>query len=340
MEIPKLWKPQDLFVIKSPKQSLRLVLLVFAVVCGIYILSMCINQTSNYLLQAKSLSIHVINRHNCHYPIFQEEDIHYLHFPKPQTFTREECACNPVRFFAIFSMQRSGSGWFETLLNSHMNVSSNGEIFGAKSRRTNASVILEIMDNVFNLDWISSSSKNECTAAIGFKWMLNQGALEYREEIVDYFNRRGVSAIFLFRRNLLRRLISLLANSYDKDAKPLNGTHKSHTHSPYEAKVLAKYKPVVNMSLLIPNLRNAQRKANRSLECFKSTRHILLYYEDIVQNGTKLADVQEFLGLPQRELKSGQVKIHNGPLSQQIENWDEVQKKLKGTPYETFLTKD
>lgn len=71
-------------------------------------------------------------------------------------------------------MQRSGSGWFETLLNSHTNVSSNGEIFGAKSRRTNASVILEIMDNVFNLDWISSSSKNECTAAIGFKWMLNQ----------------------------------------------------------------------------------------------------------------------------------------------------------------------
>lgn len=63
-----------------------------------------------------------------------------------------------------------------------------------------------------------------------------KGALEYHEEIVDYFNRRGVSAIFLFRRNLLRRLISLLANSYDKDAKPLNGTHKSHTHSPYEVR--------------------------------------------------------------------------------------------------------
>lgn len=108
----------------------------------------------------------------------------------------------------------------------------------------------------------------------------------------------------------------------------------------FQAKVLAKYKPVVNMSLLIPNLRNAQRKANRALECFKSTRHILLYYEDIVQNRTKLADVQEFLGLPQRELISGQVKIHNGPLSQQIENWDEVQKRLKGTPYDTFLIKD
>lgn len=71
-------------------------------------------------------------------------------------------------------MQRSGSGWFETLLNSHINVSSNGEIFGANSRRSNASVVLETMDKVFNLDWYSSSSKNECSAAVGFKWMLNQ----------------------------------------------------------------------------------------------------------------------------------------------------------------------
>ena len=71
-------------------------------------------------------------------------------------------------------MQRSGSGWFETLLNSHENVSSNGEIFGARDRRRNLSVIYGIMDKVYNLDWYSSASKNECSAAVGFKWMLNQ----------------------------------------------------------------------------------------------------------------------------------------------------------------------
>ncbi|KAJ8539501.1 hypothetical protein K7X08_013753 [Anisodus acutangulus] len=158
----KLWKLQDLFVMKSPKQSLRLVLLVFAVVCGIYILSMCINQTSNY----NSLSIHVINRHNCHYPIFQEEDIHHLHFPQ------EECACNPVRFFAILSMQRSGSG---------------------------------------------CSSKNECSAAIGFKWMLNQ------------------------------------------------------------AEVLAKYKPVVNMSLLIPKLRRGMHRG-RLIELWNALRALDTFF--------------------------------------------------------------
>lgn len=93
--------------------------------------------------------------------------------------TRAECACNPVRYFAILSMQRSGSGWFETLLNNHTNISSNGEVFSVKVRRSNASTIVETLDKIYNLDWFSSASKNECTAAVGLKWMLNQVRLLY-----------------------------------------------------------------------------------------------------------------------------------------------------------------
>lgn len=87
---------------------------------------------------------------------------------------RAECRCNPVRFFAILSTQRSGSGWFETLLNSHINISSNGEIFSVKVRRSNNLTITETLDKLYNLDWHTSASKNECTAAVGLKWMLNQ----------------------------------------------------------------------------------------------------------------------------------------------------------------------
>lgn len=71
-------------------------------------------------------------------------------------------------------MQRSGSGWFETLLNSHVNVSSNGEIFSVKGRRENITSIKETLNRVYNLDWLTSASKNQCSAAVGFKWMLNQ----------------------------------------------------------------------------------------------------------------------------------------------------------------------
>jgi hypothetical protein len=59
-------------------------------------------------------------------------------------------------------------------LNSHENISSNGEIFSVKDRRSNITVITKTLDKLYNLDWVSSAAKNECTAAVGLKWMLNQ----------------------------------------------------------------------------------------------------------------------------------------------------------------------
>ncbi|KAF3435373.1 hypothetical protein FNV43_RR22462 [Rhamnella rubrinervis] len=315
-----------------------MIVLVFVMVCGVYICSICLKQI-NTSTNTGLLTVQMIEK-PCPEPTIEQWEIPYVHYPKPKTYSRAECACNPVRNFAILSMQRSGSGWFETLLNNHTNISSNGEIFSVKVRRSNISTIVETLDTIYNLDWFSSASKNECTAAVGLKWMLNQGLMQHHEEIVEYFKTRGVAAIFLFRRNLLRRMISVLANSYDRDAKPLNGTHKSHVHSPHEAEILAKYKPKINATLLIANLKQVEETTAKALEYFKSTRHIILYYEDVVKNRTKLIDVQDLLKVPRKDLKSRQVKIHKGSLSSQIENWDDVQKTLKGTPYESFLHAD
>lgn len=58
--------------------------------------------------------------------------------------------------------------------------------------------------------------------------------MQHPKEISEYFNDRGVNVIFLLRRNMLRRLVSMLANAFDKDAKLLNGVHVSHVHSPEE----------------------------------------------------------------------------------------------------------
>ncbi|KAJ0010920.1 hypothetical protein Pint_34453 [Pistacia integerrima] len=331
-------KLQDAFISKSPKKSplvLRMIVLMFVMVCGVYICSICIKQISNRT-NTELLNIQVIDR-PCPVPNIEPWEIPYVHYPKPKTFSRAECKCNPVRYFAILSMQRSGSGWFETLLNNHTNISSNGEIFSVKVRRSNISSIVETLDKIYNLDWLTSASKNECTAAVGLKWMLNQGLMQHHEEIVEYLRTRGVSAIFLFRRNLLSRMISVLANSYDRDAKLLNGTHKSHVHSPHEAEILAKYKPLINATLLMRNLKQVEDTQAKALEYFKSTRHIILYYEDVLKNRTKLVDVQEFLKVPQRDLKSRQVKIHKGALSNYVENWDDVRKALEGTRYQGFL---
>ncbi|RID72430.1 hypothetical protein BRARA_C04322 [Brassica rapa] len=320
-------------VIKQPKKSplfLRMIVLVFAMVCGLYICSVCLKQFS---FQTAQLVPNPVDSHSSHV-------LTRIHYPKPQTFNRAECGHNPVRFFAILSMQRSGSGWFETLLNSHDNVSSNGEIFSVLERRKNVSSIVETLDRVYNLDWFTSASKNECSAAIGFKWMLNQGLLANHVEIVDYFNRRGVSAIFLFRRNPLRRMVSLLANSYDRYAKLLNGTHKSHVHSPEEADALSRYKPVINSTSLIHDLQETESLAAKALEYFNTTRHMVVFYEDLITNRTRLKEVQEFLSIPVKDLSSRQVKIHRGDLSDHIKNWEDINKTLNGTEYEKFLRAD
>ncbi|KAH9711813.1 Sulfotransferase [Citrus sinensis] len=395
---------KDTLIIKPSKKSpllLRLIALLFAVVCGVFFCSIRLKQMS-IGNRIRFQPFQVLGRSYSEYGIKQIEisgendtkqlevpPVYHLtqievpgnndteqfefppvHYPKPQTFNRTECAHNPVQYFAIISMQRSGSGWFETLLNSHMNVSSNGEIFSVMDRRQNVSSIIKTLDTVYNLDLFTSASKNECSAAVGFKWMLNQGLMQYHKEIVEYFNRRGVSVIFLFRRNLLRRLVSVLANSYDRYAKLLNGTHKSHVHSHqevtlslslslcahtqhsfilhdlercgsnFQAEALSRYKPAINSTLLIAELKEMELTAAKAFEYFNSTRHIVLYYEDLVKNRKKLKEVLEFLRLPQMKLKSRQVKIHRGTLSEHIQNWNDVKKTLNGTEYGSLLLAD
>ncbi|XP_010916651.1 uncharacterized protein [Elaeis guineensis] len=332
---------KESFIIKPPKKSplaLRMVVLVAVMICGVYICSMCLKQIGNHGVP-RIIMIELAEL-PCHDPGIPPSEIPYVHYPEPTTYSREECACTPVRYFAILSMQRSGSGWFETLLNSHINISSNGEIFSVKERRSNISAIIKTLDKVYNLDWHSSASKNECTAAVGFKWMLNQGLMANHEKIVDYFRIRGVFAIFLFRRNRLRQMVSIVANNHDRNTKQLNGTHKAHVHSKDEAEVLARYKPTINATSLMFHLRSTGESTANALEYFNSTRHIVVYYEDLIRNRTKMVDVLDFLKVPQRKLASRHVKIHTRPLSDQVQNWDDVYHALKGTQYENFLNAD
>ena len=53
-----------------------------------------------------------------------------------------------------------------------------------------------------------------------------------------------------------------------------------------QADVLARYKPTLNLTLLVPTLKQADKWTVDALKHFKSTRHIVLYYEDLVHNRT------------------------------------------------------
>jgi len=154
--------------------ALWIAILGLIMLVGVYIFSLSLKQNGMLFGLMQANMIEKEREKPCHDPRIPDAEIPYVHYPTPNTYDREECACTGVRFFAILSMQRSGSGWVETLLNSHPNISSNGEIFSVKERRSNVTAITKTLDKLYNLDWYSSAAKNECTAAVGLKWMLNQ----------------------------------------------------------------------------------------------------------------------------------------------------------------------
>ncbi|OEL29187.1 hypothetical protein BAE44_0009793 [Dichanthelium oligosanthes] len=257
--------------------ALWIAILGLIMLVGVYIFSLSLKQNGMLFGLMQTNMIEKEREKPCHDPRIPDTEIPYVHYPTPNTYDREECACTGVRFFAILSMQRSGSGWVETLLNSHPNISSNGEIFSVKERRSNITAITETLDKLYNLDWYSSAAKNECTAAVGLKWMLNQ------------------------------------------------------------AEILAQYKPIIDKKVLITELKRSDKLAADALVNFKNTRHIVLYYEDVVSNRTMLMDVLDFLRLPKRKLFSRHVKIHTKRLRDHIDNWTDVNNTLTGTRFESFL---
>lgn len=54
----------------------------------------------------------------------------------------------------------------------------------------------------------------------------------------------------------------------------------------FQAEILAQFRPTINTTSLIPSLRQVEEMTTKALEYFKSTRHIVIYYEDILKNRT------------------------------------------------------
>lgn len=80
---------QDSLTIKPPKKAslvLRLMLSAFAMVCGIYICSICLKQM-NLQNKNKFLFFEDFER-PCYDTVVDRSQIPYLHYPKPKTFNR------------------------------------------------------------------------------------------------------------------------------------------------------------------------------------------------------------------------------------------------------------
>ncbi|PKA47932.1 hypothetical protein AXF42_Ash016278 [Apostasia shenzhenica] len=53
-----------------------------------------------------------------------------------------------------------------------------------------------------------------------------------------------------------------------------------------QADVLARYKPTIDVPTLIQDMKHTSKLIEDALQHFNGTRHILLYYEEIIRNQT------------------------------------------------------
>ncbi len=203
--------------------------------------------------------------------------------------------------FAIVCTSRSGSTWLHTLLNSHPQVTSKGEIV-FKTHKLNKDLDLEA--DVFHQ--YASSIK-----AVGLKVFYGLTNDIYEPTLQALRRDSEIKIIHLVRENRLAQFVSLQAAKRNSE-----WSHKGTSKTQPIRIELADFQQFNEKQI------NLQTKIDQD---FKG-RILNISYEDLLsrQNET-LVLVQEFLGVKHRKLFSALKRQSTSDLKGRIANWSDFE---------------
>lgn len=217
------------------------------------------------------------------------------------------------RRFMILGVPRSGSNWLQESLDYHPEIKCAGELLDHFTGSANPVRILEEL-------WDESiPNRNK---AIGFKVFYNH--CQQYPEVWEYLKSSDVSVIVLERRNLLAQQTSL-AMAFKTDR--WGGRQ-------YEANNDAKVR--LEAGSIISKFNQIEREMSHKTAIFSKHNTLRISYENLFEDNTIYA-IEDFLGVSRLKLYSTLVRQETRPLSEAIENYDEVCSALSGTKYERFL---
>lgn len=223
---------------------------------------------------------------------------------RKQILNRYFSSQNHYLQFAIVCAPRSGSNWLHTLLNSHPNILSKGEIL----RRTYESKMLEeiapIQDLIFH-------SQHTSIKAVGLKlfyqYLNNENYGKSFQEVID---NADISIIHLVREDSLAQYASL------KRAEDTQRWSQSKS-SDKAASIIIDHKDFINYQ------KEIQEKKSIIKDLFMKHQVLEVCYEQMVTRPHEtLIGVQEFLNIKPRKLFSLLQKQSTGSLKNEIANWD------------------
>ncbi len=246
--------------------------------------------------------------------------------------------------FVVFGLQRTGTSLVISLLQSHPDILSLGEIFANKLNRVSKGIpTFELYLKEANDAGEAVRSREEMrkrylddlfteakARAVGFKLMFNQ--IPRCPEVLDYFKEHRFKVIAIYRKNLIASAISHIrameTGIYDclqpafKEIDPAN----KKIHIP-ERMLLSQLK-----AFTIEN--KGLRKTIKSL----GLEGVELSYENLCSGWREeIRKVFTLLGVESQELHTRLEKVSPSRLEDSVENYEEIIAAVKNSPFSGYL---
>ena len=283
-----------------------------------------------------------------------------LQQPQPSLASRARTSneTNSTLPWLVFTLARTGSRWFVDTLRER-----SGGLLPSSIKETTCSSSC-VCHDVGSDDTLAVS---KCIDELdtGFKMLaLNHSSLHPGNKFMTRYSRpdsRGPAAfnvlaqavckldvafIFMWRRNILRRIISNEANVWD-EKHPALPDHQPHPESEQEADALREYKPRLDPSTLLDmiegelELQQSIEKAFAKLapKCDAAARAATFYYEDLIDTNEDSSKAWgQALQILRIWPKSQYAVIHGDtPVLETVANPDEVVRGLNSTRHAWML---
>ena len=259
----------------------------------------------------------------------------------------------------IFSTQRSGTHVLASLLASHPQISGIGEIFHSTGGRFNFKKYIEgihgpgqirafsrdlsrfrrvirailkfarIRAYPLNLSrfrgefegYLQSARDEVGGGSLCLILMYNQAAKLHRSVVSELFLNRGI--IHLVRQNVLRTYVSNYINQ--------NRLKPAHSHAGTETAVLTKIR--LPTEALVTELTRRSAEIQRQREFVSRFDHVEVCYEDFDGDSFPVRNAAARFGFADFEASTRQRKSNPQTLKEILENFEDVQKTLKGTEF-------
>lgn len=244
--------------------------------------------------------------------------------------------------YLIACPPRCGSTMLVTLLRSHPQILSYGEVFG--NRVINGLTghyetlvakdpsaidrLLEIRTQApvhFLYKYVLDARGRD---VVGFKFKYDEMLLEEYADLVEAVRRdTDIKVIFLWRENLLARHLSHAVVGKVTGVTMLKTTDQD-LHIP----------PIhIDVGGLLADIERQRQRRARFERLFSAHRSLNLSYEALLSNpAMEHKRLTEFLGLSEHPLSAGTKKNIRLPLREAIANFDEIRAVLRGTDLESF----